>query len=487
MKLTLTRGELKEAVGGFQKIVSGKPTPAILGYVRFTAAGGDLTAAATDLDQSAVYRFDNAGADGEGEVLVPLTLLRELSRGEGAEVVTFESAGTSLTITNNVGGHAVRHMAEGADPAEWPPSAPDILTTAATGFLAAYRRMAPFASTDETRRVLQGVFIDVSGTGEHNATLVATDGRRLTCCNSLKLPVGKDGVIVPVTRFLLWNGLHEEAQLGMSAAMDCTRICVRAGKWTYRVKAVDGTYPNWRQVIPAAADMPHRITFTDADAQALRKILPALPGDEAVALEGLADGGLGIGAADKESGRRLSVPLTAGSSYAGPGSNVILNRNYLLEALAAGFRNFLFTGDRAPLRADDGEGGIHVLMPLRFEGEAPYTQPAEPEKEPATPQPAASTETSQAAAVPQPVSKTNPNPKEAKTMTNTTQTEVQEATALERLQTAYETAKGKVREAQAALTDVASAIRDAAREDRQRRAEIESVRTGLQKLQSIRV
>jgi hypothetical protein len=34
---------------------------------------------------------------------------------------------------------------------------------------------------------------------------------------------------------------------------------------------------------------------------------------------------------------------------------------------------------------------------------------------------------------------------------------------------------------------VASAIRDAAREDRQRRAEVETVRAGLQKLQAIRV
>ena len=62
-----------------------------------------------------------------------------------------------------------------------------------------------------------------------------------------------------------------------------------------------------------------------------------------------------------------------------------------------------------------------------------------------------------------------------------------EPTALEKLQAAYETAKNKVREAQAALADVAVAIRDAVKEDRKRGEEVAAVRAGLAKLQSIKV
>ena len=62
-----------------------------------------------------------------------------------------------------------------------------------------------------------------------------------------------------------------------------------------------------------------------------------------------------------------------------------------------------------------------------------------------------------------------------------------ELTALEKLQASYEIAKTKIREAHAALADVAGAIKDAAREDRSRRAEVENVRAGLAKLQAIRV
>jgi hypothetical protein len=62
-----------------------------------------------------------------------------------------------------------------------------------------------------------------------------------------------------------------------------------------------------------------------------------------------------------------------------------------------------------------------------------------------------------------------------------------ETSALEKLQAAYDVAKTKVREASQALNDVADSIRLAAREDKQRRNEVETVRSGLQKLQSIRV
>lgn len=62
-----------------------------------------------------------------------------------------------------------------------------------------------------------------------------------------------------------------------------------------------------------------------------------------------------------------------------------------------------------------------------------------------------------------------------------------EPTALERVLEAYETAKARVREANEALALIASAVKDAVREDKARRQEVESVRSGLAKLQQIKV
>ena len=62
-----------------------------------------------------------------------------------------------------------------------------------------------------------------------------------------------------------------------------------------------------------------------------------------------------------------------------------------------------------------------------------------------------------------------------------------EPSALDRVLTAYETAKAKVREANEALAMIAAAVKDAAKEDKARRQEVESVRSGLAKLQAIKV
>lgn len=59
--------------------------------------------------------------------------------------------------------------------------------------------------------------------------------------------------------------------------------------------------------------------------------------------------------------------------------------------------------------------------------------------------------------------------------------------ALAKLQAAVDACKARVREANQALADVGAAIKEAVREDRLRRNEVETVRAGLQKLQAIRV
>jgi DNA polymerase III sliding clamp (beta) subunit (PCNA family) len=485
MKITVTRGELKDAVQGFAKIITGKPGLAVLGCIRFAVDSRDLTAQATDLDQTAVYSFDVAEAEGEGVIIMPFQLLRDLSKGAGAETVVLENDGADIAVTNNVGGHAITRTVAGTDPQDWPAAGADIPTADAKGFLQAYRRMAPFASSDVTRRTLQCVHIDVSGEGEHNATLVACDGHRLTCCNSMRLPIDDEhGVMVPVTKFLLWNGLADEADIGMSKTKECTRFGIKSGQWTYRVKAVDGVYPNWRQVVPCKEGMEHRLVFTDSDVEAMRKILPNFPGADAVVLDGAKGGTLSLSGKDRDSGRELTVPLTAGSSYKGVGCRFIANRNYLLDALNAGFRNFMFADGASPLMSEDGKGGTHVLMPLRFEGQ-PKPAQAAPQPAPAAAQ--AGTGTSNQTPV---AAKPLPEqPKEKTEMTNaqTNKQAVPEPTALEKLQAAYETAKNKVREAQSALADMAAAMRDAVKEDRRCRTEVESVRAGLAKLQSIKV
>lgn len=480
MKITIQRGELKAAVSGFQKIVNGKSRSLpILGGIRFEHKADALTALATDLDQFLVYAFQQAQADGDGVMILPLAVLKDLAKGRDGETV--ELAGASgpewtVGITNHVGGHALQRSVPGFDPAEWPASPPTTLTRPAPGFMKAFRGMLPFVSHDETRRVLTGVFIE-AGTG-NACTLVATDGRRLTCSRNLELPVTLSAV-VPATKFLAWGGLGDEAQIGMRTEKDGKTVRVagfvlQAGSWNYDTRTIEGVYPNWRQVVPSRENLTRRLVFHEDDVGLMRRALPSLPGGENVNIACGQDGSVTLSGVDKETGEEPQLPLP-GSRYAGPATRICLNRQFLQEALDAGFREFGFADSHAPLMAEDGKGGLHVLMPLRISNDASTPEPV-PDTPAVTVNPTPAAETQPATHKEKPIMA---NEKNEHTHSETS--------ALEKLQAAYDIAKSKVREAQSALADVASAIRDAVREDRQRRSEVETVRAGLARLQAIKV
>ena len=523
MKITITRGELKLMAAGLSKIIPLRANIPVLTCVRFAVEDGTLTAQGTDLDQSARFWFDHAQVEGAGEIIVQFPIIRELGKGDSSETLTLENHGLDVTVTDNVGGHVITRTVDGVDGADWPPQGEPIPVGEAKGFLEAYRRLAPFASTDETRRVISSIHIDMSGEGENCATLVATDARRLTCCNSMKLPVDKDGVILPVSKFLLWTGLSSDARIGVLKLKTSTQFGLTAGQWSYRTKGIDGVYPHWRRVIPNLEEADcHRIAFTDVEVEALRKIVPPFPGGDEIALVGEASGRLSLCGHDKGSAKEVTVPLVAGSTYAGPGCRVFVNRHYLLDSLNAGFRNFLFASTSSPLVSNDGKGATNVLMPFRVGTEQPKKaegqpnpgeakpdvggvgdvapQPAEnpaPAAQPLKPDsPVQSTSTTTKTPEPAKAQEPKPEPKKEETVMKqekqTTQAPVTTPepatpTALERAQAAYEKTKACLRDVQANLADMAADLRDAVREDRQRKTDTDGIRSMLAKIQTMKV
>ncbi len=483
MKITIQRGEIKAAVAGFSKIISSKTNLPVLASVRIEVSNGTVTAEATDLDQVARYQFANAEADQDGAFLIPFQFLKDLSKGADPELIDLQAdEGDDILVTNRPGSHQVTQTVAGLPVADWPPCGDAIKTAPADQFLPTYRRCVPFASVDQTRRVLSGILIDLEGKGDHRATLVATDGRRLTCCNSLDLPL-KTGLIVPVTKFLTWTGLGDDCSIGSADQMKVGWFGLQAAKWTYRAKLVEGVYPNWRQVLGYTDEHDEKISFADHDAVALKNLLANLPGGDGITVVCAPDGRVSLAGRNAGDKTDTSVSLTD-TRYSGPGARLQLNRFYLLDALAAGFRNFCFRDTGSPVRAEDGKGGTHVLMPLRVGASAPVqateastkAAAAAPEQDAAQ----VTTETSTPEAE-------TPPPEFKKEPTMSEKTEQKTETALESLQAAFEATKAKIREANQALADMAEAIKLTIREDRVRRTEVETVRAGLAKLRAIDV
>ncbi len=466
MQLTIPHVELKQALAGLTRVVPKRATLPVLQMVRFAHEGGRITVAGTDLDQNLAYRFAQATAQGEGAFLVGLADLQLLAKGAEGDVGLKAVSVTDIEISHTLGGQPVSRRITTEDPKEWPLPAPKIdAGPVDPAFLANFRRVSTATSTDESRRVLMGVYLDIGQQGDY---LVGCDGRRLCAVNTIKLPF-KDSCVVPASKFMTWPKLEAgELLIGHGRPGDAGWFRLVTPQFDYHVRTIEGTYPTWRQVVPGEAGR-HRLALSEEDAALLLKVLPTFAGHDAhnAGITLVAEQGklliLGQGKDDKEPTR---LDLTTSTSEGGDARTTVA-REYLLDALTTGFRTFGFQDGESPLLAKDAQGGVHVLMPMRsIHSPVPKATGAEP--------------------VP---TTTANDQKEEGSMKKTSDSPAvpPQASALDRVVSAYETAKTKVKEANEALALVAVAVKEALKEDKQRRQEVESVRAGLARLQAIKV
>jgi DNA polymerase III sliding clamp (beta) subunit (PCNA family) len=508
MKLTIPRSQIKVAVAGLGRIVASKTTLPVLSCIKLDV-NGSVTMTATDLDQTARYTFDGSTATGTGALIIPFQSLKDLAKGNDRELIEIEAdTPETATVINHVGNMAVNKTVYGTPLDEWPVIPESPITKSAEGFLETFRRLLPFASEDPARHMLSGVCVDVKGKGERPVTMVATDGRRLTSCNSMCLPLDLTTVI-PSSRFLAWAGLQGETQeIGINTEMvkekegkktveraEVKEFGLKTGAWTYSCRTIAGSYPNWRQVIPDPEYCKdNSITLTDDDVDALRKILPTFPGHEvdtpSITLGAGPEGAVQIAGRGKDDKAATTLDLTGGSRVEGK-SRICLNREFLLDALNAGFRSFMFTDGNSPIRGDDGHGGTHCLMPMRLEEPVqpvPETNgtstPAAEGEAPAAPEPANDNQGD--GAQPEPATtETEPKLRRNTMPEKNNQPETTESSTLDKAIQAVENARAKLREGVAALVDVADALKAAAKEGKMQSADLEKARTTLSKLQAM--
>lgn len=488
MRLTTTRGSIREAVTGFGKIITGRITLPVLEHVRLHADSKGASATATDLDQFAEYAFGGAAVQAEGDCVIPLSSLKAIAKGDAKDMVTIEPG--AITVITHAGGRTMRLPVTGLDLDDWPELDAEVRTEPGEGFLEAYRRLLPFVSDDNTRYTLSGVYVDTTGSGEHPHSLVATDGRRLAAFNSMRLPVGQP-VIIPSSKFLASVKFGGDVGIGLCSKKDTVWFGLASGPWRYTAKTVTGAYPNYKQVIPAVAG-DSVIRFADEDAKMLEQTLPSFPGTDHITLVGK-DNRVTVFGRGMDESDWTTLTLDA-SEYSGERRFVGVDRKYLLDALKARFREFAISDELSPVLSHTADGGTHVLMAMRVSdpegnGEAGQVTETETEEDAVTPsesdsQPVAPVET---VSVPE-----SDSHEEVQTTDNKEEEDMaseQETTtsALDRMLEATELARTRVKEAGQALMDLSKAIRDANREQKAQEKEVAAAKAVIAKVQSLKL
>ena len=219
------------------------------------------------------------------------------------------------------------------------------------------------ASTDETRYVLNGVLLNFKGS---KLAMVATDGRRLALVEQeVEFPKEAELSIIVPTKTVneLLHTLGDEGELKVRTA--ATQIVFEFGDTVITSKLIVGTYPNFRQVIPAKCD--ERITVErETLLTALRRVA-LLTTDKSNATKlTFGKNKIVIATVTPDVGEaRETVPV----KYAGKEITVAFNPEYMMDPLRNLANDEIFvelTDDLSPGVIKCDIPFLYVLMPMRI-------------------------------------------------------------------------------------------------------------------------
>ncbi len=375
MELKIGAQELTKALARSQGIVEKKSTMPILSHVLLEARkGAELHVSATDLDLSVSSEHRCEVLD-DGALAVTAKHLYEIARTLPEADVTLKRASNNyLEVKSGPSEFRIVGL-----PAEDFPALPKFekvpfVRVDPTEILDMIERTQFAVSSDETRYNLNGVLFEPSTDA---VRMVATDGHRLSLTER-KLPGDfglKRGVILPKKglqelRKLLSEAAESgeekpEAQLGF---VENNAIFRRPGV-VLAMRLIEGTFPDYRQVIPKAGEKILKLG-RQRFLETLRRI-SLLSTDKAHAVKlDLTKGVLTVLSQNPDLGdAKEEVPV----EYQGEPLKIGFNARYLVDVLQA------LKGDDVALElADDLSPGVlrgtgeqdkgftAVVMPMRI-------------------------------------------------------------------------------------------------------------------------
>ena len=367
MKLTITKEQFANGLQAVQNIVGSRSPLPILSNVLLQAEDNRLRLTATDLDVTVACMVE-AKVVRKGATTLPAKRLFSMVREAAAGEIELEVDERHQCILHS--GPSVFKL-RGLAPEDFPPVVQfedqPAITLSQDRLRGMLRRSAFAASTDESRYVLNGIFFSLK---DHKVTAVATDGRRLALTDE-EAEIG-EGVnvefIVPTKAVAELLRLQQDkgtVELRHTENQASFKLLDESGGLVLvTTKLVEGTYPNYQQVIPR--ECKERVSLVREEfMQALRRA-EIMTSDKSNSV--------------KLSFQRNSLLITANTpdvgeaqetvtiNYRGEELAVAFNPAFLVEALRALDTEDVFfelTDELSPGVLKINGPFLYVIMPMR--------------------------------------------------------------------------------------------------------------------------
>ncbi len=254
MNLTISKEQIINGLQAVQNIVSTRTTLPILSNVLLRAEGEKLELTATDLDVTIACAVE-AKVKKPGASTVPVkrlfSIVRELPNLE-IDVEVDEKNLCSVRSGSSF------YKINGLSADEFPPLPQfkeEKKVVLPQEKVRSMMKKTSFAiSTDESRYVLNGIFISLK---DHKMAMVATDGRRLALVDEeVDVSEASQGeFIVPAKTVNELNRLlQDKGEVEVRYAENQASFTLKDEKGSSVLivtKLIEGSYPNYRQVIPS--------------------------------------------------------------------------------------------------------------------------------------------------------------------------------------------------------------------------------------------
>jgi DNA polymerase-3 subunit beta len=368
MNLSVEKEQLIHGLQSVQNIVTTRTTLPILSNVLLRAGDNKLEFTATDLDVSISCSVE-ASVKKKGASTIPVKrffgVVRELTSPE-IELEVDEKNACSVTAG------ASFYKIHGLSADEFPPiqalKDEKKITIPQEKFRGMLRKTSFAISTDESRYVLNGIFLSLK---EHKITMVATDGRRLALVDEeVDIPETSQGEFIIPTKTVneLTRLLGEKGQLEIRFGENQASFTLSDDKgFTILIisKLVEGNYPNYRQVIPN--ETKERIALPREELLAAVRRAQIMTSDKANSIKmAVSRNNLAITANSPEVGEaRESLAI----NYKGKDMAIAFNPAYLIEPLNALTEDEVFLeliDELSPGVFKINGPFLYVVMPMRL-------------------------------------------------------------------------------------------------------------------------
>jgi len=368
MKLSIARGALLDSLGVVTKALSSRTTLPILSGILMTAAKDGLQLQSTDLEISIRDRV-SADVDETGSVVVPGRLLTDVVRKMPDVAIRIETtppdkievscrsekAGTISFILRTLGAD---------DFPRFPTVSADMTATIQTSLMGAMvRQVSRAVSRDEARPILTGVLLIMDGT---EIRMVATDSYRLAVRTAQTEAAVAERIEVVIPGKALEEvskiaGAAPEVTMGVSD----NQIVFEFGDTTYVTRRIEGTFPNYRQLVPSEGETNISLDRSEL-AEAVERVSLLAQHNAPLRLK-IADSTLTLSATTQDVGEASEDLMVEGD---GLPLEIAFNHAFLLDGVQSSEHDKISFMASSPLKPgvlkSGGEGEyIYLIMPVR--------------------------------------------------------------------------------------------------------------------------